>query len=103
MTFETYHLFFKNLSNALKMRIVFELKNKNLPVNELVNRIGVEQSKLSHALTKLKCCNIVQSKINGKQRIYRLNKKIIVPMLNLIDKHEKSFCRGLCNYKKLRR
>jgi len=40
----------------------------------------------------LKSCRIVEVKQKGKERIYSLNKKTIVPMLNLIDKHAKSFC-----------
>ena len=99
MSYGTYHVFFKNLSNALKIRIVSELRDKDMSVNELVEKIGVEQSKLSHALAKLKCCNIVYSKISGKQRNYSLNKKTILPMLNLIDKHEKEFCKE-CKYRK---
>jgi len=99
MSFETYHIFFKNLSNTLKIRIVSELRNKDLSVNELADKIGVEQSKLSHALIKLKCCKIVDSRIEGKKRIYSLNKKTIISMLNLIDKHEKEFCKK-CGYKR---
>ena len=102
MSFETYHVFFRNLSNPLKMKVIIELREGDKSVNELVDKIGVEQSKLSHALASLKCCKIVESKIEGKKRIYSLNKKTIVPMLELIDKHEKYFCKGLCSCKKVR-
>ena len=57
------------------------------------------KSKLSHALASLKCCNIVKVRQKGKQRIYFLNKTTIVPMLELIDKHEKTFCKN-CPMKK---
>lgn len=62
-------------------------------VSELVNRLNVEQSKVSHALASLRCCSIVKSKQDGKQRIYYLNKGTILPILNIIDKHEKKFCK----------
>jgi len=84
------------------MRIIIELRKGDKSVNELVESIKVEQSKLSHALASLKCCKIVESKIEGKKRIYSLNKKTIVPMLEIIDKHEKNFCHGLCNCKRVK-
>ena len=93
----TYHIFFKNLANPVKMRIISALREKENSVNELSKNLKIEQSKVSHALTSLKCCNIVKVKQKGKQRIYFLNKDTIVPMLNLIDKHAKTFCKGICS------
>ena len=90
---ETYHFFFKKLSNPLRIGIVSALREKDLSVNDLVKKLKVEQSKLSHALASLRCCNIVHSNIKGKQRIYSVNKKTVVPILNIIDKHEKTFCK----------
>jgi len=94
----TYHVFFKNLANPLRISIVSELKNKESSVGELSAKLKIEQSKLSHALKILKNCNIVDFKQEGKQRIYFLNKKTIVPMLELIDKHSQMFCSGNCKY-----
>jgi DNA-binding transcriptional ArsR family regulator len=88
----TYHIFFTNLANPLRIDIVSLLKDKEKSVTEISKKLGVEQSKVSHALSSLKCCNIVEVKQKGKQRIYSLNKKTIVPMLKLIDKHAKTFC-----------
>ncbi len=101
MSYHTYHFFFRNLGNALKIRLVAELKNKDKSVSELVKDVGVEQSKISHALASLKCCSIVKSKTKGKQRIYSLNKKTILPMLKLIDKHEKECCKK-CKYGRIK-
>ena len=92
----TYHIFFKNLANPLKIKIISTLREKENSVSELSKKLKIEQSKLSHALTSLKCCNIVKVKQKGKQRIYFLNKDTIVPMLNLIDSHAKTFCEGNC-------
>lgn len=91
-----YHVFFTNLSNPLKIEIILCLRNKSASVNELSKVLKVEQSKLSHALASLRCCNIVEVKQEGKQRIYSLNKRTILPMLDLIDKHAKTFCSGKC-------
>ena len=93
---DTYNIFFNNLANKLKIQIITKLKEKEMSVNELANSLKVEQSKISHALSSLKSCNIVNSKQDGKLRIYSLNKKTIIPILNLIDEHSKSFCSGNC-------
>lgn len=91
-----YYPFFRNLANPLRIKIISELKIKESSVNELVEKLKVEQSKLSHALASLKKCKIVNSKEKGKQRIYSLNKKTIVPIMKLIDKHAKEFCGRKC-------
>jgi DNA-binding transcriptional ArsR family regulator len=88
-----YYIFFGNLANPLKMDIVTALKERSMSVMELAEKLKVEQSKLSHALSSLRHCSIVQVKQKGKQRIYQLNKKTIIPMLKIIDKHENQFCK----------
>ena len=92
----SYHIFFINLSNQLKIGIILSLRKKEKSVTELSNDLIVEQSKISHALTSLKNCKIVEYKRRGKENIYHLNKKTIVPILNVIDKHASTFCKGGC-------
>ena len=72
------------------------LRTKQRSVTEISKELGIEQSKLSHALSSLKNCSIVEVKQKGKQRIYSLNKKTIEPMLKLIDKHAVSHCKNKC-------
>jgi ArsR family transcriptional regulator, zinc-responsive transcriptional repressor len=92
MKCNTYHLFFTNLANPLKIEMITSLKKKEKNVTELSEELEVEQSKISHALSSLKECRIVESKQKGKQRIYSLNKKTIIPILKLIDKHKCEHC-----------
>ena len=92
----TYYVFFSNLASPLRISIVETLKKSPSNVSDLSKTLKVEQSKLSHALKNLRCCNIVDVKQKGKQRIYSLNKKTITPILKLIDKHAKTFCKGGC-------
>ena len=101
MNNSTYHIFFSNLSNSLRISIITSLKEKEKNVSELVRDLKVEQSKISHALKNLKNCKIVDVKQKGKERIYSLNKKTIVPMLKLIDNHAENFCqcKGCANKK----
>lgn len=96
---KTYHVFFSNLANPLRIKIVTTLQKANKSVTELSEILNVEQSKISHALSSLRCCNIVSVQQKGRQRIYGLNKKTIVPMLNLIEKHAKTVCKGDCHCK----
>ena len=93
---KSYHVFFTNLANALKIGIILSLRQKEKNVGEIVKDLAVEQSKISHALGSLKACNIVKVRQKGKQRIYYLNKDTIVPMLNLIDKHARIHCNNCC-------
>jgi len=96
---ETYYFFFSKLANKLKIDIIKELRKSPSSVMNLVKKLKVEQSKLSHALASLRCCNIVLCEKKGKERIYSLNKETILPILKIIDKHRKKFCR-VCKAKK---
>ena len=88
-----YYIFFGNLANPLKVDILTALKKKDLSVLDLSRELKSEQSKISHALSSLKHCSIVNVKQQGKKRIYSLNRETILPMLEIIDKHETKFCR----------
>jgi len=89
---QSYNIFFSNLANPLRIDIITSLRESEKNVSQLVKELKIEQSKLSHALSALKCCNIVESRQDGKQRIYSLNKETMIPMLKLIDNHAKNFC-----------
>lgn len=93
----TYHIFFTNLSNPLRIKIISKLKNKEMSVNQLVKEIQEEQSKISHALANLRKCNLVNFRQEGKIRVYSLNKRTLLPILQIIDVHSKEYCNGNCN------
>ena len=93
----TYHIFFSNLANALKINIIVSLRESSKNVSELVKNLNIEQSNISHALASLRRCKIVEATQKGKQRIYSLNKKTILPILKILDKHAENFCDGNCN------
>ena len=92
MKCNTYHIFFRNLANPIKTKIITALKEKENSVTELSKKLNIEQSKLSHALSALRCCNLVLVKQKGKKRIYSLNKETIIPILKVIDKHKCTYC-----------
>ena len=88
-------LFFETLATELKTNIIAELKERPHSVNELSACLGQERSKVSHALRTLNDCRFVNYRKDGKRRVYSLNKETIVPLLNLVDKHVKKYCK-LC-------
>jgi DNA-binding transcriptional ArsR family regulator len=92
MNKKSYHNFFINLSNKTKFDIIMALKEKPLSVNEIIEKTGGEQSKISHNLKSLKTCHIVKMKKEGKKRIYRLNEKSILPILDIVKKHVRKNC-----------
>lgn len=96
MNHHSYNIFFTNLANPLKIGIILALRKKGRNVGELAKELGVEQSKISHALKCLKECKIVEAKADGKSRHYTLNKETILPMLELIDKHATVHCKNKC-------
>lgn len=95
-----YYWFFGNLANPLKIKIIEELKKKSLTVSELINQIKEEQSKISHALSNLKKCSIVIAERKGKNIVYSLNKKTILPILKIIDEHRETHCKEGCSREK---
>lgn len=91
--------FFVNFANKTKLDILFCLKDGKLSVGEIAEKIGEEQSKISHNLKKLTQCKILMVEQKGKQRIYSLNKETVLPMLGLVEKHVKNYCCVGCGKK----
>jgi len=91
--------FFSNFANKTRFQIIMSLKERPLCVNEIAEKIGEEQSKVSHNLTKLTACNILEVRRMGKQRIYSLNEKTVVPLLKTVDEHIKNNCKSCKCYK----
>ncbi|MEK6892786.1 MAG: ArsR family transcriptional regulator [Nanoarchaeota archaeon] len=87
------HLFFETLGTRLKIDIIFKLKENQLNVNELSTELNQERSKVSHALISLLDCGFVNVKKEGKRRVYSLNKNTILPLLNLVEKHVRLYCK----------
>jgi len=57
MNKSTYHVFFGNLANSLKIDIILCLREKKRSVSDISKDLKIEQSKVSHALASLKNCN----------------------------------------------
>ena len=93
----SYYMFFKNLSNKSKFNIIMSLRDGPMSVNDITKKVGEEQSKVSHNLRSLRSCNILKVKQDGKKRIYSLNGKTIIPIIQIVETHVKNNCtRGCC-------
>ena len=92
----SYNLFFETISTKIRMKILYSLKLKPMSVMEICKALNEEQSKISHNLKKLVECNIAEVRQKGKQRIYSLNKDTVIPILDLVEKHVRTYCGGKC-------
>ena len=72
-----FDLCFETLSSQLRIEIIQALKKKPQSVLQLASAIGVEQSRLSHALQMLKDCHYVFVQPHGRQRIYVLRDDVL--------------------------
>ncbi|MFH0859844.1 MAG: metalloregulator ArsR/SmtB family transcription factor [Candidatus Altiarchaeota archaeon] len=88
--------FFSTLGSELKIGIIMALREKPMSVSELSEKIGEERSKVSHGLLLLQRCYFVKSEKEGRSRIYCLNKDTIEPLLSLVERHAKKYCKE-CN------
>jgi DNA-binding transcriptional ArsR family regulator len=93
-----YREFFRALSNQTRFAIVQLLREKPYYVNEMVEKLGIEQSRISHNLACLLNCGFVEWEWNGKNKVYRLNPDL-QPILTGIEKHLAKYAPALdsCN------
>jgi len=89
-----YHTFFSTLATPLRIDILSTLMSGEKNVTEVCSKLGVEQSKMSHALSGLRRCNMVKARKDGKARVYSINRDISQILL-LIEQHERKSCK-LC-------
>jgi DNA-binding transcriptional ArsR family regulator len=73
LNFRSYREFFRALSNQTRFSIVQLLRKRPYYVNEMVEKLGIEQSRISHNLACLLNCGFVEWEWNGKTKVYRLN------------------------------
>lgn len=69
---------FKALADTNRRKILTLLKDKELSVNDLLKNFEIGQATLSSHLSILRKAQLVDYKILGKQRIYRLNKELLI-------------------------
>ena len=92
MICKSYNDFFQALANRTNQHLISQLLQGPATVSELSQRTRIEQSRVSHSLKKLAECRLVEVKRQGKNRIYSLNKRTIIPILKIADSHARDMC-----------
>lgn len=93
---EPFKLFFETLSNKVRWEIIHLLKDGKMRATAISDKLGYQQSLISQHLKRLETCGFVTVEQNGRERIYKLNKKTIKPLLELMDEHIKNYCCKNC-------
>jgi len=88
-----YHFCLEVLGNPLRIGILKLLSEKPSSVSEIAERLGEEQSKVSHSLSALKKCSFVESKRKGKSIVYSLREGLLKKMegKNLFEALERHY------------
>jgi DNA-binding transcriptional ArsR family regulator len=84
--------FFSTLANPTRLAIIEKLDERPMNVNELVEALQQEQSMVSHNLRPLVQCKLVHVRREGKNRVYRLNKNTVGPLLATVENHYVKYC-----------
>lgn len=77
---------FKAMADINRRKILTLLKNGEMSVNELLKNFEITQATLSNHLSILRKAKLVENRILGKQRIYRLNVELFRTFAKNIDK-----------------
>ena len=75
--------FFKALAHPLRIAVIDELRDGEIGVNELCERLGVEQSALSQQLAVLRIRNIVIGRKDGLNVYYSVRDKAVFKLLDV--------------------
>ncbi len=57
-----------------------------------MERLNINQTRVSHDLQRLRQCGFVNVKNDGKFRYYELNEENIKPLMDIIEKHMAKYC-----------
>jgi ArsR family transcriptional regulator, arsenate/arsenite/antimonite-responsive transcriptional repressor len=76
---------FKSLADINRRKILTILKDKDLTVNEILLFLDIKQATLSSHLAILRKAELVSFSIRGKQRIYKLNREVLISFVNKIN------------------
>lgn len=91
-----YSLLFQAIANPTRLKILYSLYlNGSMSVNEIVNELKLEQTRVSHNLKCLSHCGLVFAERKGKSKIYSVNKETITPIINVAQSHVQKFANNL--------
>lgn len=99
MKYTVFDDFFTVLGNKQRVRILQYLsKEGDRNVGDISQRLGLEQSAVSHNMKRLLDCHFVSMQPAGKERVYTINKDTVQPLFELIDEHVRKYCVHGCSH-----
>lgn len=84
-------IFLKAISDKTRYGIIQCLRGGAKSVNGMVECCALDQTLVSYHLKYLRHRGFVECKRKGKQRIYSLDREVVVPILNGLDKGIKRY------------
>ncbi|NCN51959.1 winged helix-turn-helix transcriptional regulator [archaeon] len=91
-SYGAYKIFFGTLFSESRLRIINLLRKHQKNVSELMKALKMDQTSVSHNLSRMKKCGFVLSERKGKFVYYKINETTVKPLMDLIDKHMGQFC-----------
>jgi|SRR3989344_40778 len=89
---EAYKIFFGTLVSESRLKIINLLRKGKRNVGEIMHELKMDQTSVSHDLSRMKRCGFVICEVEGKFRYYKLNDETIKPLMSLIEKHMSNYC-----------
>ncbi len=90
--YEAYKIFFGTLVSESRLKIINLLRNGRKNVSEIIEELDMNQTAVSHDLSRLKRCGFVIAERDKKFNYYTLNTETIKPLMELIEKHMSKHC-----------
>jgi DNA-binding transcriptional ArsR family regulator len=82
---------FNAVAEPRRRQILDVLAGGEHPVNDLVTLLGLAQPQVSKHLRVLREVGLVESRDEGRQRIYRLNGRSLKPIHDWVKNYERSW------------
>lgn len=82
---------FNAVAEPRRRQILDLLAGGERPVNDLVARLGIAQPQVSKHLRVLREVGLVESRDEGRQRLYRLNGRSLKPIHDWVSSYEQTW------------
>ena len=92
---EAYYQFFSTLANRTRLAIIDVLKDGSRTAAEISEALEQQEETITHNLSLLERCMIVNSQKSDREKRYFLNKEIVEPLSEVLSFHVSKYCPGL--------
>jgi DNA-binding transcriptional ArsR family regulator len=79
---------FNAIAEPQRREILSLLADKEMPVNDIAESLGLKQPQTSKHLRVLKEVGLVDVRKEGKQRLYKLNSQKLIPVYDWVQSFE---------------